>query len=270
MKTIQLLRRSVKLLSGSPSYALDCEITSSQGITKNVFVKLRMKNADQSVQDVFYSVASPMLLETLSENAPAEGSRLFRTNKMRMINTDLARLEADFLSLTGELQQLCDSAEILDELQPDSVYSISATEIETNMAVVHTHYRIPLTARPCGVNEVYTDNADGQQKHRITSVNTAQFGWIPVVDGDPVGTFFKYNLATDTSLAAIWPIKAELLTYAHIEINGVTSGQVLVNGTNIYWKTNRYGSVPWPKSYVNPNELGDTSDAVTLVLDCIA
>ena len=138
------------------------------------------------------------------------------------------------------------------------------------MAVVHTHYRIPLTAQPCGVNEVYTDNSDNQQKHRITSVDTSRHGWLPVADGDPSGTFFKYNLATDTSLNAIWPIKAELLAYAHIEINGVTSGQVLINGTNLYWKTNRYGAVPWPKSYVNPNNLGSANDAVTLVLDCIA
>ena len=271
MKTLQLLRRSVKLISGSPSYAMDCEITASQNITKNVFVKLRMRNTDQTFRDQFYAVATPAQLEQLHELTPADGSVLFRINKMRLINTDLNRLEADFQSLLGELQQLCDFTEILDELQADGIYSITASTIQSTMAAVHIHYRIPLTAQPCGINEVFTDTSDNQQKHRITGTDTSRTGWLPTItDVDPAGTFFKYNLSTDVTISSIWPIKPSLISYAHVEINGITSTQVLINDTTVYWKTNRFGLVPWPKTFVSPNQLGDSGDAVTLVLDCIA
>lgn len=270
MKTLQLLRRSVSRIAGSTGYALECEITSSQGITKKVFVKSRLVKNDASFKDTFYAVATPQQIEQLPENAPVGASPLFRDNKLKLYYTSLALLEADFIHLTGELRRLVDDMELLDEMNADGLYSITATEVEVNMAAIHTHYRIPLTARPCGINDVYTDIADSQQKHRILSVNTALQGWIPVGNSDPGNTYFKYNIATDTAVTAIWPPSSELLSYAHIEVNGVTTAKVLVNADGIFWKSNLYGDVPWPKTYVNVNDQGAPGDAVTLVLDVVA
>jgi len=270
MKTLQLLRRSVSRLAGSTGYVLECEITSSQDITKKVFVKSRLVKNDASFKDTFYAVATPKQIVELPENAPIGTSPLFRDSKLKLYYTSLALLEADFIHLTGELRRLVDDMELLDEMEAAGLYSITATEVKANMAAIHTHYRIPLTARPCGINDVYTDIADSQQKHRILSVNASALGWIPVGGSDPANTYFKYNIANDTTLTAIWPPNAELLSYAHIEVNGVTTAKVLVNADGIFWKSNLYGDVPWPKTYVNVNDQGATADAVTLVLDVIA
>jgi hypothetical protein len=140
------------------------------------------------------------------------------------------------------------------------------------MASVHTHYRLPLVAAPCGVNNVYVDeDIDTEKRHEILDVDTNLSGWLPTDGSDPSGYHFKYNIARDSSLALVWPVKAEFLQYAHIEKNGAAVSGLLINENGIFWKSDLYGEVPWPKSYESPSvPWTDMADAVTLVFDTLA
>lgn len=264
------MRKGVKLEPGNSAYKLSLEVTASQGITKYVFVKQRHKKTDNTWIDTFVAVASAANVADFDENSPAAGESYFRTSKVELTSSNSDHLEDVFNNILAELQLLADQTEILDELQVDGIYTINSSTVTVDMAQIHTHYRIPLIAEPCGINEVYVDPEDEAEKHRVASQNAELSGWLNTSGSDPDTTFFKYNIAEDPTVAAIWPIPTEKLSYAHIEINGVVSSDVLINANGIFWKNNQWGKVPWPKTYVNSEDLGDPVDKTTLVLDVIA
>lgn len=129
--------------------------------------------------------------------------------------------------------------------------------------MIHTHYRLPLVARPAGNNEIFT--VDDVQYQRVASQNTALAGWLNATD--LAGYKFKYNIAADTTLSALWPISQEKLSYAHLEVDGISwDGQVQINADGIYWKDNVIDTCPFPSDYINTSSYGTPS---TLVLDFI-
>lgn len=266
MKKINLLKRAVK--QNGPTYILDVEIISSEGITKDIFVKQRRRNLNNTFDDVFVAIATVAQIEDFDTGSPAEDSTYFRTSSLALVGTNPAFIEELFTTVLSEIQQLVDNAEVLEEIKPDGVYEITADTIDVNMGIVHTHYRIPLVAAPCGVNEVFTES--NLQKHRVGSQNTLLPGWLNTVSGvDPASTYFKYNIAVDITLGSKWPIAAEFLAYAHIENNGKTEQNVLINANGIFWKSNKLGTAPWPVDYVNSGNTGLAANAIVLVIDFI-
>ncbi len=270
MKTITLLRKSLKKNQGLTSYRLDLEITLANGITKDLFVKQRIKKYDGTDEDTFVAVASPAHIEDIDARSPAKDSSYFRTNTCSIVSSDPVLLEEAFQNILGELQLLVDQADVLDALDVDGVYSISSTSILVDMADHHTHYRIPIYAQPSGVNNVYIDETDGLTKHSVTNQDTNIPGWLNTTGGDPVGYKFKYNIDKDPALGAVWPVADTHLQYAHVEINGVVNNDVLINADGIYWKSDLYGQVPWPRTYDSPGEpWADPTHRVVLVFDTI-
>lgn len=277
MKIITLVRKAVKRNEALTSYRLDLEVTGSQNISRDIFVKQRSKKFDGTIEDVFVAVASPATLEDYDAKAPSANSPFFRTNEISLVSSDPVFLDEAFDSILYEIRLLCDQAEVLEESLVDGIYTITSTEVNVNMAIVHTHYRVPLVAAPCGVNNVFIDDpdslvdSDNIKKHEILSVDDNLPGWLPTISGDPAGYHWKYNLAKDSSLAIVWPVKALFLQYAHVEKNGVSVPDLLINADGIFWKSDLYGEVPWPKSYQNTSvPWVDPKDAVTLVFDTLA
>lgn len=278
MKTITLVRKAVKRSGGLTSYRLDLEVTGSQNISRDIFVKQRSKKYDGTLEEVFVAVASPANLEDIDAKSPRAPSTYFRINTASLVSSDPIFLEEAFTTILAEVQLLCDQAEVLEETEVDGIYTITSTDINVNMATVHTHYRLPLIAAPAGLNNVYVDPGDDNtevdniRRHQILDVDTNLQGWLPTNGlSDPAGYNFKYNIARDSSLAIVWPVKADFLQYAHVEKNGAAVSGLLINADGIFWRSNLYGEVPWPKSYQSPSvPWADPLDAVTLVFDTLA
>lgn len=270
MKKLNLVRKSVQRHPAKlSSYKLDLEVISTEDITKDVFVKQRIKKPDNVIDDTFVAVCTPAQLEDLDANSPQAGSSYFRSSHIQLVGSSLANLHSIFDQIAAELQILCDETEILDEIEADAIYQITSDEITTSMAATHQHYRIPLTAAPAGGQETYIDPTTGVLKHAVINMNNDLPGWLPTGSSDPVGTLFKYNISKDSSLGIVWPIPLEFIAYAHIEINGVTAKDYLVTPAGIFWKTNQFAAVPWPRDYVGVANTGLLANAVTLILDCI-
>lgn len=271
MKTITLLRKSVKRNNVLAAYSLDLEITQAYDITKALFVKQRHIKFDGTIEDVFVAVASPATIAEFSERSPREGSSYFRDSKISIVSTHPDFLEEAFDTILSELQQLVDEAEVLDAMEEDGVYLISSTSITADMAKQHTHYRIPLVALPAGLNNIYIDEADAIKKHSILDEDPELTGWLTTNPGvDPMGYKFKYNIAKDAGLGPVWPVAEDKLQYAHVEVNGASLSDVLINANGIFWKSNLYGEVPWPRSLLSREiPLDDPSHRVVLVFDTI-
>ena len=130
MRTITLTRRNTVLPTPrQPTYGLDCEITSAQGITKAVFVKLRLRS-DQlpdSRADMFHAVATPIQLESLDENTPRAGAYHYRSASIQLRSGSASVLQENFQSLLRELQELLAAGDVLDDLASETVYSISGS-----------------------------------------------------------------------------------------------------------------------------------------------
>lgn len=266
MKKINLLKRAVK--QSGPTYILDIEIISSEGIIHDVFVKQRLRNTNNGFDDVFAAVATVAQLESLDIGSPAAGQSYFLDHKVSVVATNPAYLQDVFNTILAEVQMLVDNAEVLEEIEPAGVYEITSDTVNVNMGTVHTHYRMPMTAAPCGTNNTFVEG--GVTKNIVGNQNTSLPGWLNTVNGvDPDGTYFKYNLAVDSSLNAHWPPSTDFLAYAHIENNGKTEQNVLINANGIYWKSNKQGTTPWPVDYVNSGNTGSPSNAVVLVIDFI-
>jgi hypothetical protein len=268
MKKINLLRRSL-IKTPLSSYRLDLEIMSTEDITKDVFVKQRLRAVDNSIDDRFVAIASPAQIEDLGVNSPNGDSSYFRSSVVSLVSSNPDYLEETFNIILTELQSLTEAIEVLDELTVDGIYNITADEVTTNMSILHTHYRIPLVARPAGINEVYVDDADGERKHRVASPNTSLSGWLPTDVNSPPNTYFRYNIPQDSSLGLVWPIPDNFLPYVHMEFDGVTAKEVIINGDGIFWKSNKFGTVPWPSDFVNVGDPGTAGNQVTLTLDLI-
>jgi hypothetical protein len=162
-------------------------------------------------------------------------------------------------------------------MDEDAIYSITAqargdhniivSDITINQTMLHEHYRLPLVAEPSGLNEVYDDN--GTNRHRVASQDTEKSGWLNTTELDPAGYKFKYNIAEDTALEAIWPPSADKISYAHLEVGGITADDVLITEDGIFWADNTEGNAPWPIDYVSHAVPSPSGEVVTLILDLI-
>jgi len=245
------------------------EVLSTENMPKNVFVKQRIRDlVNNNFDDVFAAVCTPAQLEDFDDDAPKQGASYFRTYTVDIVSRNSAYLEDVFQSILAELQKLADDYAALGELQPDGIYTITNEgEITVNSAINHTHYRLPLAAQPAGTNQNYTANNIDYQTVGSPDANKA--GWLPCTDGDPVGYKFKYNIAKDSSVSAVWPPSQDKISYAHLEIDGVSLSDALLNDAGIFWKENTKGDCPWPIDWVSALNPSPSGERINIVLDII-
>lgn len=265
MAKINLLRKSTSFDPKEASYRISLEVYSTENISKNVFIKQRLKNfVKNNFDDVFVAIATPAQLEDFDVDSPAADTSFYRTSKIDLISRNAAYLEEVFESVLSELQKLVDDHEALNALSADGLYIITANDVEFNTMPAHMHYRIPLVARPCGDNEVFTVSTIDYQ--RVSNENTALTGWLNYAGPDYK---FKYNIDADTTLAPLWPPDTDKIGYWHLEVNGVTkeAPHILISADGIFWKENTLGDAPFPEDYVSPL---NTGAELILVLDLLA
>lgn len=268
MTKINLLRKSTTFDPSAGSYRMVLEVLSTENIPRHVFINQRLRNfVKNNFEDVFAAISTPAQLEDFDIDSPAAGTSFFRVYKIDLVSRNAAYLEEVFESILSELQKLVDDYTALSNLTADAIYTITADSVEMNTAIVHTHYRLPLVAEPSGTNEIFDDS--GTNYHRVASQDTDKTGWLNCVTGDPLGYKFKYNIAADTTLAALWPPTSDKIGYAHLELNGVTHSTVLLTPDGIYWKENTEGEAPWPVDYVSSLNTSPSGEVVRLLLDII-
>lgn len=269
MTRINLLRKATTYDKGLSSYRLNLEVLSTENIPRAVFLKQRIRNfIKNNFDDVFAAVTTPAQIEDFDEDSPGTDSSYFRVYNIELISRNAAYLEDVFESVLVELQKLVDDYEAIQSLEPDAIYTISsASSIQVNTSIVHTHYRLPLTAEPAGDNETFTE-ADVDY-HRVAAQDTDKPGWLNCISGDPLGYKFKYNIAQDTALSAIWPPSADKISFAHLEVEGITTEEVLITSAGVFWKGNELGDAPWPFDYVSPLNTSPSGETLRLVLDLI-
>lgn len=130
MKTITLTRRTVKDNPTLPtSYLLEIEVISAQDITKDVFVKQRLRNIDNTHTDVFAAICTPALLEELEVDNPSAGTSYFRTSKIQLVGANESYLDELFNTILGEVQVLVQNAEVFDTLKEQATYSVTSSAI---------------------------------------------------------------------------------------------------------------------------------------------
>lgn len=266
MARINLTRKSSSFDKDSGSYKIVLEVVSTENINKHVFIQQRLRDfVKNNFTDVFVAVATPAQIEDFDINSPAQGDSHFRVSKIELLSRNIDYLEEVFQSILRELQDLVDKHEALQALNNDGVYSITANQVTVNdEAIVHNHYRIPLTAKPSGTSETFT--VSNVEYQRVTDQDTDLPGWL-----NNSGTYkFKYNIEADTTLSALWPPASNLISYAHLEVDGITieAPYILINAEGIFWKNNAKGSAPWPIDYVDEDNEG--TEEITLILDFVA
>lgn len=127
----------------------------------------------------------------------------------------------------------------------------------------HTHYRFELITRPAGLNTLYED-PDGKQRHRIDNPDPTLPGWLPanhpVFAGKaPAGAVFGYNMSQHTALSQVWPpvpIQSVTLIWdkgrgrlGAGEIPLGPSGVAIVDMNGIWWTSDCFSDVPWPRDW---------------------
>lgn len=123
----------------------------------------------------------------------------------------------------------------------------------------HIHYKFPLTTRPAGS---HTPPSYGD-RHVIVDPDETKPGWLPANHPTfqglaPAKAAFGYNFKAHPTLANVWPPIP--VSQSYIEWNkaldtdegffGVplgTSGLVAVDRYGIWWMSDCYGDVPWPR-----------------------
>ena len=122
----------------------------------------------------------------------------------------------------------------------------------------HTHFKFELQCIPAGD---HVSPSGG--RHVITNADTEIEGWLPadhaIFEGNaPAGAVFGYNLSANGSLNNVWPPipvnNADVQWDKGLDVDqGYHSiplgeqGLVVLNRDGIWWMSDCYGDVPWPK-----------------------
>ena len=266
MARINLVRRNTSYDRSVLSYRTTLEVLSTENINKHVFVKQRIRNfIKNTFDDIFVAVATPVQMEDLDIDSPEDGTSFYRTSKIDLMSRNAGYLEEVVQAILRELQKLVDDKEALDVLITDGIYSVTADDVVYNdTSLAHVHYRIPLTAAPCGTNELFNGGAN----QRVGDTDASLEGWLNN-STDPVDYKFKYNIPQDSTLNDLWPPPEDKVDYAHLEVNGITQppGEVKITALGIFWKQNGTGYAPFAEDYVDAEDPG--TDPPLLVLDFV-
>lgn len=127
MASLTLTQRSSSLDPDKQSYRLVLEITSSEDIPKEVFVKQRFINykRDPIFDDVFVAVATPVQIEDYDKFAPRENTSFFRDSKIDLISRNIDYLEQVKTSILWELDKLVEEWNALNVLSAETITVIN-------------------------------------------------------------------------------------------------------------------------------------------------
>jgi hypothetical protein len=130
-KAIQISRQSTVWVPHLQSYKLVVEAINPQDMPQEVFIQQRLRNfAQDSFDDNFVGVCTPVQLEDLPVNAPDAGGSFYRVSKIELVGRLPEAIDKIFDSLIYEVQKLVDDLNSLDYLNEAKIYDITAGSTE--------------------------------------------------------------------------------------------------------------------------------------------
>lgn len=126
MPTINLTKKSPTYDIKLNAYSMTVEVSSSEGIEKEVFVKQKLVNfLNDQVEEVFVAICSPTQMEDLPKLAPTNNSSYFRASKISLVANTAEHLQAIFDTLLYELHKLTVDIEVLADQAEETHYTIT-------------------------------------------------------------------------------------------------------------------------------------------------
>lgn len=136
----------------------------------------------------------------------------------------------------------------------------------------HIHYRFELVARPAG----YSSEPVIGERHTITNPDADRQGWLPASHSSfngmaPAKAAFGYNLNAHPELLRVWPpvpLDAVQILYDKGRHRGGATdvpigvdGLVVLDQYGIWWMSDCYGDVPWPRDFNSSISSSATSES---------
>jgi hypothetical protein len=126
-KAIQISRQSTVWIPHLQSYKLVVEAINPEDMPQEVFIKQRLKNfAQDSFDDNFVAVCTPVQLEDLPVNAPDAGNSFYRVSKIELVGRLPEALDKIFDSLLYEVEKLVADLNALDDLKEAVIYNVTS------------------------------------------------------------------------------------------------------------------------------------------------
>jgi hypothetical protein len=125
--SIQISKRSTIEVPEISSYKLVVEAINAQNMPNKIFVNQRVRNfAKAQTEDFFVAVCTPVQLEDFMEDAPAESSSYYRTNRIELIGRTAEMVQTVFDSLLYEVKKLVVDLSDLEQLTEAEVFNVTA------------------------------------------------------------------------------------------------------------------------------------------------
>jgi len=230
MLRLNLNKKTVTYRANLSAYSMVLEITSSQDIEKEVFVKQKLVNFTNDTPDEFFvAVCSPVQMSDLPVNIPTAYSSYFRVSKVELIAGTQEELKAIFNSITFELQKLIVDLEAQQSLlEIEENYEITDTGV--NIAPVVVLDTVPPVVSLIGASTIslnvgdifsdpgatVSDNVDAT--HSITGTG--------LVDTSTAGTYTRTYRALDAAGNVATPVTRSVI------VNDVVAPVITLIGAN--------------------------------------
>jgi hypothetical protein len=83
--SVTLVKKATSIQTRTGNILMEIEATESDTMEKEVFVKQRMTKPDNTFDDVFVAVATPVQMEDIDKLSPTEDTTYFRDSKISLV-----------------------------------------------------------------------------------------------------------------------------------------------------------------------------------------
>jgi len=236
MLRLNLNKKTVTYRANLSAYSMVLEITSSQDIEKEVFVKQKLVNFTNDTPDEFFvAVCSPVQMSDLPINIPTAYSSYFRVSKVELIAGTQEELQAIFNSITFELQKLIVDLEAQQSLlQIEENYEITDTGV--NIAPVVVLDTTPPVVSLIGASTISLNVGDTFSDPGATVSDnvdaTRSITGTGSVDTSVAGTYTRTYAATDAAGNAATPVNRNVVVSAVPPPPDIVAPVITLIGTN--------------------------------------
>ena len=103
---------------------LQVSVTSSVEMDKEVFVFQRCTLPDNSTDDRFVAIATPVQMEDFDKDSPGEGTSYFRKSELELVGYSSEFIEQVWLDLQSEITSLVEDLNAIEILGPTQTVTI--------------------------------------------------------------------------------------------------------------------------------------------------
>jgi hypothetical protein len=123
-KSVTLTKRATSVETTTGNVLLVIEVTSGDSMEKEVFVKQRIPKPNDTFSDVFVAVATPVQMEDLDINSPAEGTSYFRCADVSLVCFSAEYANTVWETIQTEVAMLVKDLNDMETLSPTTTVVI--------------------------------------------------------------------------------------------------------------------------------------------------